>query len=458
MKKKLVLVNPRGKLQAGFTIDIESRYPPLGLGIIAALTPDNWEIVIKDENFDEFEFEDADLVGITSFTSTITRAYDIAAIYKERNIPVIIGGIHASMLPDEAEKYTDTVVVGEVESIWNKILNDFENGQLKKRYIGEQLPLDKIPMARHDLFHKSYRFDAIQTTRGCPMTCDFCSVPVFNGKAYRTRPVNDVLDEMEKLNTKDFVFIDDNIVGYNKTARDHAKAIFRGMIERGIKKDWFCQASINFADDEELLSLAAQSGCQMVAIGVESEKTEALESMNKRANIKIGVDNYQKVFSTIQSYGISILGTFIFGLDTDTLDDLNNRVDYIMNSNIDAVQTTIFAPLPGTGLFKKLESEGRITANNFPDDWGRYWGGEILIEPKKITTHELQMFQVNAVEKLYNRKRLMKMLRSTLKRTKNPKAAVSAFIVNTHYNNIEHHKDESKQIKYKDFVGNIVDY
>jgi radical SAM superfamily enzyme YgiQ (UPF0313 family) len=166
-KKKLVLVNPRGKHQMGFVMDVESRYPPLGLGIIAALTPDDWEVVLKDENFEEFEFEDADLVGITSFTSTITRAYDIATIYKEKNIPVIIGGIHASMLPDEAGEYSDSVAIGEAESIWKEILTDFEEGQLKKRYFGEQLPLDKIPMINHDIFHKGYVFDSIQTTRGC---------------------------------------------------------------------------------------------------------------------------------------------------------------------------------------------------------------------------------------------------------------------------------------------------
>ena len=457
-KKKLVLVNPRGKHQMGFVMDIESRYPPLGLGIIAALTPDNWEVVLKDENFDEFEFEDADLVGITSFTSTITRAYDIATIYKNKNIPVIMGGIHASMLPDEAGEYADSVAIGEVESIWKEILADFGKGQLKKRYYGIQLTLDQIPMVQHDIFHKDYVFDSIQTTRGCPMACDFCSVQVFNGRAYRTRPVEDVLDEIETITKSGFIFIDDNIVGYNKPARDHAKAIFRGMIERGIKKDWFCQASINFGDDEELLALAAESGCRMVGIGVESEKTEALQSMNKKANLKTGVDNYQKVFSVIHSYGIGILGTFILALDTDTLEDLNDRVEYIINSNIDAAQISTLTPFPGTVTYKQYEAEGRIIANNYPKDWEKYWGGDIVIEPMKITSEELRKFHGEAMKKLYNFKRLMRMLRTTLKATKNAKAAVWAFLVNTHYHNMEYLDDESKQIKFKDFVGDLVDY
>ncbi len=456
-KKKLLLINPRGKHRIGFVIDRESRYPPLGLAIIAALTPDDWEVILKDENFEEFEFEDADLVGITSFTSTVTRAYDIAKQYTSKNIPVVMGGIHASMLPEEAEKYVDAVAIGEAESVWKEILADFENGCLKKRYKGEQLSLDHSPIARHDLFHKDYMFDSIQTTRGCPMMCEFCSVHTFNGRAYRTRPVEDVLNELETIKATSLMFVDDNIVGYNKPARDHAKAIFRGMIDRGIKKDWFCQASINFGDDEELLDLAAEAGCRLVLIGVESEKTEALESMKKRSNLNAGVDNYQKIFSKIQSHGISVLGTFIFGLDTDTVEDLQNRIDYIKTSNVDAAQISILTPFPGTITYKQYVDENRLTANNYPDDWEKYWGGHVVIKPKKMTATELNTYKFKAVDSLYNVKRLMKMLRATLKTTKNAKAAMWAFSANAHYNNMAYEEDESKHIKLKDIFGSLVD-
>ncbi len=435
-KRKLVLINPKGKSRIGFVIDKESRYPPLSLGIIAALTPDNWEIIIKDENFEEFEYEDADLVGVTSFTSNATRAYEVAKEYRNMNIPVIMGGIHASMLPKEAEKYVDVVVIGEAESVWKEILSDFEDGKLKKRYNGDRLPLENSPPARHDLFHKDYIFDSIQTTRGCPMLCDFCTVHVFNGRAYRTRPVNDVLDELESMKAKSIMFVDDNIVGYNKPARDHAKAIFRGMIERGIKKDWFCQASINFGDDEELLDLAAESGCQMVLIGVESEKTEALVSMNKKSNLKTGVDNYHKVFSIIQSHGISVLGSFIFGLDTDTPSDLKDRLNYILNSNVDASQVSILTPFPGTKTYEDYKRRNRITATNYPEDWENYDGGQIVIEHDKIPTELLKGFRKEVVETLFNYKRLLKKLRETHKATKSAKAAVWAFSANSHYRNM----------------------
>ncbi len=446
-KKKLVLINPRSRHRIGFLVDKESRYPPLGLGIVAALTPGNWNVKLIDENFDDFVYEDADLVGITSFTSTAKRAYEIASVYRKKNIPVVMGGIHASMLPGEAEKYVDTVAIGEAETTWGNIIADFESGTLKKRYSGNLISLEKMPAARHDLFNKEYVIDSIQTTRGCPMNCEFCSVPVFNGRAYRTRPVNDVLDELETMHAERFFFVDDNIVGYNKPARDHARAIFKGMIDRGIKKEWFCQASINFGEDEELLDLAYKAGCRLVLIGVESENTDALQSMNKRSNLRAGVDNYQKIFSVIQKHGISVLGTFIMGLDTDTVQDIRNRTEYILNSNIDAVQISILTPFPGTKTYDDFAKEGRLTATDYPADWEKYWGADIVIEPKNMTSEELKKEVTLAAAKIYDSKRLMQLMLRTLKATKDPKTALWAFSANVHYHNMAFETDLKKHIK-----------
>ncbi len=454
--KKLLLINPRAKRRLGFVIDKDSRYPPLGLAIIAALTPDDWEVVLKDENFEDFEYEDADIVGITSFTSTITRAYEIALEYKKNDVPVVIGGIHASMLPDETAEYADAVVIGEAESIWKDLLLDFENGGMKKKYFGKLLPLDNSPHARHDLFNEGYIFDSIQTTRGCPMTCEFCTVTAFNGRAYRAREVDDVLDELGKISSKSFMFVDDNIVGYNTKARNHAKAIFKGMIERGIEKDWFCQASINFGDDDELLQLAAKSGCRMVLIGVESENTDALLNMKKRTNLKAGVDNYEKIFSKIQSFGISVLGTFIFGLNTDTIDDLKARVEYIKNSNVDAAQVSVLTPFPGTVTYDQYKSQSRITATNYPKDWELYDGGEVVIIPQKIKKVELEEFRMKYAKIFYNYKNLLNKLRTTLKATRNAKAAVWAFSANAHYNNMIFEDDSSRHIRVSDITGSLV--
>lgn len=454
-KKKLVLINPQNKRRKGFGINIESTYPPIGLGIIAALTPEIWDVVLIDENIEDYKYEDADLVGITSFTSAISRAYEIAADYRKKNIPVVIGGIHASMLPEEAEKYTDAVVIGEAESVLQNVLDDFENGKLKKRYYGELLPMDNSPIARHDLFSEDYVFNTVQTTRGCPMSCEFCTVTAFNGKAFRARPVENVLDELEVIKSKSIIFVDDNIVGYNKKSRDHAKAIFRGMIERNIEKDWICQASINFGDDEELLELAVKAGCRMVLIGVESEKTDALINMNKRSNLKAGVDNYEKIFAKIQSFGISVLGTFIFGLSTDTLQDLKDRLEYIKNSNVDAHQVSILTPFPGTVTYNEYLKEGRITKTNYPKDWELYDGGEVVIRPKKVDPEDLESFKSNLGEELFYYKRLMNKLRKSIKATKNPKAAVWAFSANAHYNNIFFEKDPSRFIRVSTLLESL---
>ena len=454
-KRKLVLVNPRGQHRQGFVIDTESRYPPMGLAIVAALTPENWDIKLIDENFTDFTYEDADLVAITSFTSTVTRAYEIAGHYTKNKIPVVLGGIHASMLPSEAAQYVDVVAMGEAETVWPQIIEDFENGMLKKIYSGSQIDLKDVPIARHDLFSDEYVFGSIQTTRGCPMQCEFCSVHTFNGRAYRTRPVENVLDEMERIKAPNMMIVDDNIVGYNKPARDHAKAVFRGMIKRGIKKDWFCQASINFGEDEELLSLAAEAGCKLVLIGVESEKIDALESMKKRSNLKAGVDNYEKIFAKIQSYGISVLGTFIFGLDTDNLQDLHNRLEYIKNSNVNASQASILTPFPGTKTYDLFVKEGRLVDNNYPADWEKYWGGECVIQPNKMTAQELKDFKFELVDSLYNYRRLMQVMKKTLKSTKNAKAAVWAFSANAHYNNMAYEDREDKQIKVHDLLGSL---
>ncbi|MEA3504172.1 MAG: cobalamin-dependent protein, partial [Bacteroidota bacterium] len=180
-KKKLLLINPQSQHRTGFALTRSSKYIPLGLGIIAALTPKNWDIELIDELFEPFTYRDADLVGFTSFTSNINRAYELAAIYRKKGIPTVLGGIHATMQTQEAMQYMDIIVSGEAEEVWPQLIKDFENGELKSLYKGDHIDLKKVPIARHDLWHKDHIFGSIQTSRGCPMNCDFCSVHKFNG-------------------------------------------------------------------------------------------------------------------------------------------------------------------------------------------------------------------------------------------------------------------------------------
>ncbi len=434
-KKKLLLINPFHPYKRDALFDTSTISPPLGLGIIAGLTPDDWDIEIHDENFDVFEYKHADLVGITALTSAAYRAYEISSIYRERGVKTVLGGIHVSMCPEEASQYADSIVLGEAEGVWLQVLSDFEHNKLKKHYHGHQLSLENAPWPRRDLFHPSYSYGNIQTTRGCPMNCDFCSVHTFNGNHYRQRPVEDVLDELETIPGEHLFFVDDNLIGYSSSSAERAIRLFKGMIERGIKKDWYCQASLNIAENDEVLKYAAESGCKMILIGIESEKIEQLQETNKKMNIKIGVDHYEEAFDKIHAHGIGVLGALVFGLDSDSRQDLLNRADYAINSGIDAMQATIITPLPGTGLFKRLEKEDRLLYTNFPYDWKHYHFHEVIHQPKHMQPDELMETMYECWEKMWNEKTLYRKMLKTLKATKSAKAAAWALTSNMERHN-----------------------
>ncbi len=435
-RKKLILINPFNQHTKQGLYDTHTMSPPLALGIIAALTPENWDIEIIDENFDEFEFKDADLVGITAMTANINRAYEIAGIYRAKKVPTVIGGIHASMLPEEAANFFDVVVSGEAEGVWKILINDMEEGTLKDRYHGDLLPMNDAVLPRRDLFHPSYTYANIQTTRGCPMKCDFCSVHTFNGSRYRQRPVEDVLNELETIPQELIYFVDDNIIGYSKQSAKRAISLFKGMIKRGIKKDWYCQASLNVADNEEVLKYAAESGCRMILIGIESEKEEQLKEANKSLNLKMGIDKYNEVFSRIHKYGITVLGALIYGLDSDSIEDLSDRTRFAIESGMDAMQATIVTPLPGTGLYNRMKKEGRLIYTNYPEDWKHYHFLEVVHRPLKLEPKEFMEAMLENWSRMYDEKLLQKKMLRTLKVTKNAKSAAWAYLSNVERHNV----------------------
>jgi len=436
VKKKLLLINPFSRHKKKDLYDVHAMSPPLALGIIAAHTPSNWEVEILDENFEDFTYREADLIGLTAVTASVNRAYEIAGIYRKKGVTTVIGGIHASMMPDEAQGYVHVVVTGEAESVWKELMQDFEQGKVKSRYDGKLLPMDKAPMPRRDLFHPDYAYANIQTTRGCPMQCDFCSVHTFNGNHYRQRPVEEVLDELETIPHERIYFVDDNIIGYNSQSTARAKALFKGMIERGIKKDWYCQASLNFADDEEVLEYAAKSGCRMVLIGIESEKVDQLKEANKKLNLKMGTSSYDDVFDKIHKYGISVLGALIYGLDSDSKQDLFDRSKFAIESHMDAMQATIVTPLPGTSLFKRLDKENRLIYTNFPKDWEHYHFLEVVHEPVKMKSGELMEAMWENWDLLYKHRTLQKKMLQTLKATRDVRAAAWSYLSNVERHNI----------------------
>ncbi len=456
-KFKLLLINPINPENKGFTVNQGQRYPPLGLGIVASLTPENWEVQIRDEVFNpldlENEFIEADLVGIGAFTFSAKRAYDIASFYKGKGIPTVMGGIHASMTPGEARQYVDVVVIGEAEGCWKELIRDFEEGKMKSLYEGGITDLSLSPRPRHDLFHPGYWFSSIQTTRGCPMNCTFCSVTAFNGKKHRLRPVSEVLDEIASIKKKMIFFVDDNIIGYGKEAREHALAIFRGMKQRKLDKVWFSQASLNFADDPEVLKAASDAGCRMILLGIESEKAEQLKLANKGLNLK-RLDTYGEVFRKIHQHSISVLGTFILGLEGDNQQSLLDRAKYMIDSSVDAYQVSVLTPLPGTKLYNDFLEQGRLIKTNYPDDWNHYQFTSVVYHPASMRHDELHESTHRIWHDNYNLKIIRKKAFKTFWQqrrwnlylwfTRGFQATMFAYYTNWHFMNATLGKKEKK--------------
>ncbi len=424
---KLLLINPNNAFQ---------KYPPLSLAILASLTPPDWEVEILDFNFVPFEVKKADLVGITSFTCTANAAYEIAAKYRSNNMKVVMGGIHASVLPDEALNYVDSVVLGEAEGIWNKVIDDFVKGELKKTYKAELLPFENWPIPRHDLFHPYYRMGVIQTSRGCPFNCDFCSVSLFNGNQYRLRPIDEVIAELKTIKEDKVFIIDDNILGVGKKNEERALELFKRMKNENINKTWFSYASINFADKPEILKAAADCGCTMIFIGFEAEDDLQLKEMNKNLNIKSGSHLYHQAVKRINKYKIAVMGGFIIGLDSDTKETISNRLKFMLKHRINTLAVAFLTPLPGTKCYKNFEDEKRLINNNYPKDWSKYNFLNVVYKPRNFTPLELSQEYFKIIVTIYKRKNIMMRTLVTFLQTRSYRIAKNVYRNNWRtYNN-----------------------
>jgi len=430
---KLLLVNPANSRRRGFIIDPGTRYMPIGLGIVAALTPSHWEVELLDESFEEFTYRPADVVALTAFTANAARAYEIAALYRQRGIHTVMGGIHASMCTDEVLCYVDTVITGEAEGAWPAFLSDFESGLPKHLYTGGIVDIHQISPVRRDIYKYPYRYDLVQTSRGCPWGCEFCSVTPMGGKIYRERNVVEVLDELEQTTRPVIFFVDDNLVNFKKGADERAIRLFKGMIERGMKKVWFTQAALNFADNDEVLYWARKSGCVGVLIGIEAESPSALKDVRKNLNLNRGVGSYHATFKKIHKHGIGVLASIIFGMDSDTKEDLYARRDFILNSSIDSYQCSILTPFPGTILYDRMKVQNRIVCTNYPHDWQQYDGTRSVINTQTMIPAEIEKTVHDIWVDLFNKETMRRKMFKTLWNTKSFTTAYWAYASNHNY-------------------------
>jgi len=376
---RLYLINPSNPLVSIVNVK-ESRWnryrlwKPLSLMVLAGLTPPEWEITIVDENLSVPDYPAMrlpDLVGITAFTSQANRAYEVATHFRNLGVPVVMGGIHATMCIEEVMDCVDSVVTGEAEGIWPQVLEDARHGNLKRRYEGGLAEIKDVPLARHDLLGTGYAFGAIQTTRGCPLNCSFCSVTAFNGAKYRQRPISDVVREFQSIREKRVLVVDDNLIGTSPEHIARAKDMFRAMAQANLRKEWVAQATINFADDEELLVLAAKAGCRGVFIGFESPTPEGLREVGKKFNLLKGRDLRASV-RHIQRHNILVVGSFIIGLDIDEAGIGKHIAEVARQYGLDNLNVLFLTPLPGTRLWDQMKSQDRIALDTFPQDWKYY--------------------------------------------------------------------------------------
>jgi radical SAM superfamily enzyme YgiQ (UPF0313 family) len=384
----------------GTRLDRRSRRWLLGMTLpyVAALVPDGIDVRIKDDLLEEITFkEEADLVALTCMSHQAPRAYQLAAGFRRRGTPVVMGGFHATLAPDECQEHADALVLGEAEEAWPRLLRDFQAGRLAPRYQGQGLSdLKNLPVPRYDLLDlKKYKLLNIpsQTTRGCPFNCSYCEVTQVYGGKFRHRPVDEVIHEIKeirRLTQSDFIyFVDDNFVAN----RRHAMAIMERLIPE--KLIYGCLATANVGDDPEVLDLMARSGCLHVNIGMETISPESLKAINKKQN---KIRDYERQFRALRDRGIGFSVNVMFGLDGDRPDIFETTVDFLIRVKAPVSFMFILAPRPGTKIRDQLLQEGRI----FDNDWTNYCGFKVVYQPRHLTAEQLEEGYWRANRRFYS--------------------------------------------------------
>ncbi|UCH88455.1 MAG: B12-binding domain-containing radical SAM protein [Thermoplasmata archaeon] len=374
----ILLVHPKDR----FELFSSRSVAPMWAAVLKRLTPESHNVDFIScgfERLNEKTLEGYDLVGISATTPVAHSAYEIAGLCRTKNIKVIIGGLHASLLPDEVAKYADSIVFGESEYLWNQILEDKVSDKLQQYYHGSIVKAEDIAIPDYSIMKKYNYFttNSIEAMRGCPNACDFCCATYFSGNTIRYKPLDLVIQEVESWKTKK--------VGYLASANiasnfNKAKELFTTL--KPFNRKWMGDACVNVTGDDELLKLMSDSGLAYLEVGFETLSKKSLKLINKKINLK---HDYKDAIKRLHDNNISIVGTFIFGLDTDEKDVFKKTMDFVYDAEIDIPVYLVFTPFPGTKPYSKLDAEGRILTK----DWSRYTGLDVVYQPKMMSREEL---------------------------------------------------------------------
>ena len=381
---KLVLISPKGPLyrHRGGIFKKSLRYAPLTLTTLAALVPPELEVEIRlfDEGIEDVDLDlDADLVGMTVITGSAPRAYELAAHFRARGIPVVLGGPHVTLIPDDAQPHADAIVVGYAEDTWPQLLRDFAAGEMASRYTqAPGLSLTGRPFPRRDLIPKGAYLttDVFEATRGCVHSCDFCVVPAAWGVKPFQKPVEEVVADIRQHGSRKLIFIDLNLIA----DKAYAARLFEALIP--LKVRWFGLTTTLLGRDPALLALAARSGCSGLLMGFESIVPESLKQSRKGFN---SPGDYRELVESLHRHRITLMACFTFGMDHDTPDIFLKTARFAVDAHIDLPRFAIVTPFPNTGLYKRLESEGRILTRN----WELYDAQHVVFQPRLMTPAEL---------------------------------------------------------------------
>jgi radical SAM superfamily enzyme YgiQ (UPF0313 family) len=370
-------------------------YSPLaGLLAVAAVIPrDQYEVILTDENIETIDFDiKADLVGISAMTSYVNRGYEIADTFRAKGIPVVMGGVHPSFMPQEALKHSDAVVIGEVELVIDKLLDDLKAGTMRGTYKSDKLvPMVGMKMPRYDLLkkHRYVNKTFVQTSRGCHQGCTFCAEPLMNGLKFRYRPVDEVIHEMENCGSRVISINDADFFG----TPERPKEVMRALKGRSLK--WQAGVTSKLAQDDKMLELAAESGCTLLSIGFESISRSTLKSVHKHVNRP---ETFAALVEKVHSYGIMVFGLFMYGFDGDDKTVFDETVNFNISSGYDAVAYSVLTPYPGTLTWYEMKKANRIVSF----DWTMYDQGHVVFRPAQMSGEDLRIGIDGAYHRFYD--------------------------------------------------------